>query len=614
MPNEYTKTSDYLDENYIPSIVYDPEVALHALQPDSVQELFTNPDYFKASIRFLRVVSIFLKILIDYWYDKQKWTYFKQWILTASIDKAESIRRQKRAYWLRQKLLELGPTFIKIGQALSTRADLLKREYIDELSKLQDKVPPFSNEIVKATIEAEFGKPLEKIYKEFNESPLAAASLGQVHRAKLFSGEDVVVKIQRPHLIDIVNLDLAILKKVAIFCRKYLPFARDRNWPEIVDEFGKTVFEEIDYELEAKNATLMKKNCQDIEYVYIPEVFQDYITRRILTLEYKPGIKIDHIKTLDSHNIDREQISYNCLEVYLKQFLKDGIYHADPHPGNLAVDPATEQIIFYDFGMMGRIDSKTKVRMLSAFVNVVNRRADDLLKDFIALRIIDRNTRDLDKIRNVIQWTLDNYYDVPYEEVRFSDISDELADIMYAFPFRLPASFTYIIRALVTLEGLSIKLNPKIRFDQIAMPFARKYLSPSELYELFRRGHKPAIYKFIVDTIEEFLGIDIHSKLKPSKVQASGVDKEDMEMIRRQMINGFGVIGFGIIISIMFSALSMSIILLNNITATIIFISLMVITLPLYFAIMLAVLLSRPMRPKDLLKKHLEQKNKFEAY
>lgn len=614
MSDEYTKTSDYLDENYIPSIAYDPEVALQALQPDNIRELITNQYYFKASIRFLKVVLSFIKILIDYWYDKQKWTYFKQWIKTASIDKAESNRRAKRAQWLRKKLLKLGPTFIKIGQALSTRGDLLKREYIDELSRLQDKVPPFDFKIAKETIEKELGKPLNKLYKSVEPEPLAAASLGQVHRAKLFTGEEVVIKVQRQNLIEIVNLDLAILKKVAIFCRKYLPFAKDRNWPEIVDEFGKTIFEEIDYELEAKNAILMRQNCEEIEYVYIPAVFKKLVSRNVITLEYKPGIKIDNIKALDAHCIDREQLSHNCLEVYLKQFLRDGIYHADPHPGNLSVDPATEQIIFYDFGMIGRIDPKTKLRMLSAFINVVNRRADDLLKDFIALQIIDRNTKDLDKIRNVIQWTMDNYYDVAYEDVRFSEISDELADIMYAFPFRLPASFTYIVRALVTLEGLSIKLNPKIRFDQIAIPFARKYLTPSELYELFKRGHKPALYKFLIDTVEDFLGIDLHSRLKKQSAPPSGIDKEDIEIIRKQIINGFGVIGFGIIICITFSILSVSIAMINSTIASTIFISLMLITLPIYFAIMLAVLLSRPMRPKDLLKKHLEQKNKFESY
>lgn len=611
---EYNKISDYIDDNYVPSIVYDPEVSLHALKPERFTDIFVDKYYFKATLRFLQVLRSFLKIIIDYWYDKQKWTYFKQWIKTASIDKAESIRRTKRAVWLREKLLELGPTFIKIGQALSTRNDLLKREYILELSKLQDKVPAFSIDIVEQTIYDELGKTPQELYKRFYKTPLAAASLGQVHRAQLYSGEEVVVKVQRPDLIDVFNLDIAILKKVARFCRKVFPFARDRNWPEIVDEFGKTLFEEIDYVLEAKNARIFAKNFEDLPYIYIPAIFPDLISRKVLTMEYKPGIKIDNLKKLDACGIDREKLSHNCLEAYLKQFLNDGVYHADPHPGNIAVDKETGAIIFYDFGMIGRINHKTKLRLLSAFLNIVNGEANGLLKDMIALKMIDRNIAELDKLQNLIQWCLDNYYDVPYEEVRFEEITDELADIMYAFPFRLPASFTYIIRALVTLEGLSIRLNPRISFIEVAMPYVRKYLSTAEMFEIFKKTYTTEIYKKIRVKISDLFGIELGHNNKKSQNLNIRIDKEDMELLRRQMINGFGIIGFGIILSFMFSILSILVFMFHSWTLTLFFALMIIITLPIYFALMLAVLLSRPTRPKDLLRKHLEQKNKFDSF
>lgn len=611
---DYIKISEYIDEEYIPSIIYDPEVSLQALKPDRFSDILTDPYYFKAMIRFLKVFGIFLKILIDYWYDQQKWTYFKQWLKTASIDKAESLRRTKRAIWLREKLLELGPTFIKIGQALSTRADLLRREYIEELSKLQDRVPAFSLEVVEETIRKELGARPEELFHTFYKTPLAAASLGQVHRARLKTSEEVVVKIQRPDLIDVFNLDIAILKKVARFCRRFLRFARNRNWPEIVDEFGKTLFEEIDYVLEGKNACLFKINFRKFSEVYIPAVYKDFTTRRILTMEYKPGIKIDDLKTLDLEDIDRSRLSQIILEAYLKQLLNDGVYHADPHPGNLAVDRITHEVIFYDFGMVGRIDKRTKMRMLSAFLNVVYRRSDALLKDLIALKMIDRNTPELDKIRGLIQWCMDNYYDVPYEEVKFEEITDELADIMYAFPFRLPASFTYIVRALVTLEGLSIKLNPRIKFMEVAVPYVQKYLSVSEMLEMYRRMHASDIFKRLFDKVSDVFGIELNHRGSSLHNLNVKIDREDIELLRRQMINGFGVIGFGIIISFMLVIFSVLVVLIHNKIFTIGFILLVLFTLPVYFALMLAVLLNKPTRPKDLLRKHLEQKNKFNDF
>jgi predicted unusual protein kinase regulating ubiquinone biosynthesis (AarF/ABC1/UbiB family) len=608
---DYNKISDYLDDEYRPSIAYDPDVSLKALRPESVKELITNPYYLKAMIRFAQVFSVFARILLDYSYDKQKWTYLRAWIKFGSIEKAESIRRTKRALWLREKLLELGPTFIKIGQALSTRVDLLRKEYIDELSQLQDRVPPFDLEIVENTIEEELGLPAVQVFKYFNTTPLAAASLGQVHRATLKTGQDVVIKIQRPGLIDLFNLDTAILKKVARFCRKFLPFAKDRNWPEIVDEFGKTLFEEIDYVLEAKNAILFHEMFEDTPEIYIPEAFKEYTTRKILTLEYKPGIKIDRINVLDEYGIDREKLSYNCIEAYLKQFLQVGVYHADPHPGNLAVDPDTASIIFYDFGMVGRIDQKTKLRMISAFLNIVNRRSDALLKDLIALRMIDRNTADMEKIRGLIQWSLDNYYDVPYEEVRFEEVTDELADIMYVFPFRLPASFTYIVRAMVTLEGLSIRLNPKVNFMQIAVPYARRYVSKSEMFENMTMEDFKDYYYMLLDKISEVTGIQLYHKRSVYDKTQESIDKEDIELIRHQMINGFSVIGFGIILSFLFLVLAIVVVATQNIVLSIIFIAVILLILPFYLAVMLAVLLSKPTRPRDMLKKQLQQRNKI---
>lgn len=264
----------------------------------------------------------------------------------------KAARRRILAVWIRESFLDLGPTFIKVGQLFSTRADLFPTEYVEELSKLQDKVPAFSYDQVKAIIEADFGRPIHTLYHHFDAVPLAAASLGQVHKAQLFSGEEVVVKVQRPGLRRLFAIDLEILKDIARYFHNHPDWGRGRDWLGIYEECCRILYEEIDYLHEGRNADTFRRNFRQMNWVHIPRVYWRYVSPRALTLEYVPGIKISNYRALETARLDRSVLARLGAEAYLQQILNHGFFHADPHPGNLAVTP-TGSLIFYDFGMMG---------------------------------------------------------------------------------------------------------------------------------------------------------------------------------------------------------------------------------------------------------------------
>ncbi|MDJ0729106.1 MAG: AarF/UbiB family protein, partial [Crocosphaera sp.] len=265
-----------------------------------------------------------------------------------------SKQRQKRARWLVKNLLQLGPTFIKIGQSLSTRADLIPLEYIQELSQLQDNVPPFSTEEAIAVIETELGQPIYELFDDFETEPLASASLGQVHRAKLDTGKEVVVKVQRPGLERIFNLDFEVVHRLIRILTRYFQSFKKYNLEAIYEEFFELLFQEIDYIHEGKNAERFRNNFRGYSQILVPKIYWKYSTKKILTLEYLPGIKVDDRAALEANNINLDNIIQLGICSYLKQLLIDGFFQSDPHPGNMAVSQRGE-LIFYDFGTMAEV-------------------------------------------------------------------------------------------------------------------------------------------------------------------------------------------------------------------------------------------------------------------
>jgi predicted unusual protein kinase regulating ubiquinone biosynthesis (AarF/ABC1/UbiB family) len=384
-------------------------------------------------------------------------------------------RLEKQAVWLSRSLISLGPTFIKIGQALGTRADLLPLAYVKELATLQDQVPAFSTAEAFARIAAELGRSLQECYAEIDSEPVASASLGQVYRARLFSGEEVAVKVQRPDLEEIVSFDVAILYRLVKLTNRFFPRANENaDWEGMLREFHLTVFEEMDYVKEGRNADRFRYNFRTWRVVRVPKIYWSHTSRRVLTLEFMRGTKVTDIEGLRARRLDAVKVNRLLVRTYLKQLLEDGFFHADPHPGNLlALDSG--HLAFFDFGMVGRITPKLQSQMIDAFFHVVARDVHGLGQDIINLNFLKPGV-DPETIRPVVERLFKVYLNLKLGEVKFKELTYDLAEVVYEYPFRLPANFTYVMRALMTLEGIGIVTDPEFSFFKTAKPYAKEFM------------------------------------------------------------------------------------------------------------------------------------------
>jgi predicted unusual protein kinase regulating ubiquinone biosynthesis (AarF/ABC1/UbiB family) len=441
-----------------------------------------NREKYSRNRRFIDIWAFVLTWLTWLWIDSKEWSYGQGGI----TEEKKNIRRRKQAAWVRETFLELGPTFIKLGQLFSTRADLFPIEYVEELSKLQDKVPAFSYEQAEAIVKEDLGKKVEELYRNFDPIPLAAASLGQVHKAQLKTGEEVVIKVQRPGLKKLFEIDLAILKGIARYFQNHPKWGRGRDWLGIYEECCRILWLEIDYLNEGRNADTFRRNFRGYDWVMVPRVYWRYTAPRVLTLEYLPGIKISHYEALEASGLDRKVLARLGAKAYLHQLLGNGFFHADPHPGNIAVSP-DGALIFYDFGMMGQITTNLREKLMQTLYGIASKDADRVVASLIDLGALVP-TGDMGPVRRSIQYMLDNFMDKPFEEQSVSAISDDLYEIAYDQPFRFPATFTFVMRAFSTLEGVGKGLDPEFNFMEVAQPFAMQLMSnvnPQETGTLF---------------------------------------------------------------------------------------------------------------------------------
>lgn len=429
-----------------------------------------NRQRYSRARRTVDIWSFVLRLLGARWLYGKRWSY--RGVVTP--DK-QALRRRKQAIWIRETLLELGPTFIKVGQLFSTRADLFPTEYVEELSKLQDRVPAFDYEQVEAIIQTDLGKPIPELFLSFDPIPLAAASLGQVHRAQLHSGEEVVVKVQRPGLQQLFEIDLSILKGIAHYFQNHPDWGPGRDWLGIYEECCRILWEEIDYLNEGRNADTFRRNFRGQDWVEVPRVYWRYASPRVLTLEYMPGIKISHYDAIEASGLDRKRLAQLGAQAYLHQLLNDGFFHADPHPGNIAVSPSGS-LIFYDFGMMGQVQAVTRERLMITFMGVAQRDANLVVASLVDLGALVE-VDDMGPVRRSIQYILDNFMDQPFEEQSVTAIGDDLYAIAYDQPFRFPATFTFVMRAFSTLEGVGKGLDPDFNFMEAAKPFASQLMA-----------------------------------------------------------------------------------------------------------------------------------------
>ncbi|KAB2094282.1 hypothetical protein ES319_A02G146600v1 [Gossypium barbadense] len=449
--------------------------------------------------RTLEIWGFVLTFVFKAWLNNQKFSY-----QGGMTEEKKVLRRKALAKWLKESILRLGPTFIKIGQQFSTRVDILAQEYVDQLSELQDQVPPFPSETAVSIVEEELGAPVGVIFDRFDYEPIAAASLGQVHRAKL-KGQEVVVKVQRPGLKSLFDIDLKNLRVIAEYLQKIDPKSdgAKRDWVAIYDECASVLYQEIDYTKEAANAELFASNFKDMDYVKVPSIYWEYTTPQVLTMEYVPGIKINKIQALDQLGVDRKRLGRYAVESYLEQILSHGFFHADPHPGNIAVDDFNGgRLIFYDFGMMGSISSNIREGLLEAFYGIYEKDPDKVLQAMIQMGVLVP-TGDMTAVRRTAQFFLNSFEErlgaqrrerelataelgfkkpltkeekIAKKKERLAAIGEDLLAIAADQPFRFPATFTFVVRSFSVLDGIGKGLDPRFDITEIAKPYALELL------------------------------------------------------------------------------------------------------------------------------------------
>ncbi|MGB3691392.1 MAG: AarF/ABC1/UbiB kinase family protein [Spirulinaceae cyanobacterium] len=415
--------------------------------------------------RAVAIVAPFLSFGIKLWLDK----------ITGQVAK----KRQKRAIRLREVITSLGPTYIKIGQALSTRPDLLPPTYLEELVKLQDQLPPFPNEVAFQLIEEELGKHPHEIFEQLSPDPVAAASLGQVYKGKLKTGEDVAVKVQRPDLIERVALDIYLMRNLAEWAQNNIKRVRS-DLVGITDELAARIYEELDYSLEGRNAEHFAELYDYLPEIYIPQIYWDYTAKRVLTMEWIVGTKLTNLEAIQAQGIDAAYLVEVGVECSLRQLLEHGFFHADPHPGNLLATP-DGKLAYLDFGMMSTIKPHQRYGLIEAVVHLVNRDFESLARDYVNLEFLTPDT-DLRPIVPALAGVFNNALGASVAELNFKSITDQMSDVMYEFPFRVPAYYALIIRSMVTLEGIAINIDPNFKVLSKAYPYIAKRLltDPSE--------------------------------------------------------------------------------------------------------------------------------------
>jgi len=391
----------------------------------------------------------------------------------------------KRAIQLREILTSLGPTFIKVGQALSTRPDLIRKDFLDELIKLQDQLPPFDNAIAYQIIETQLNASVSEIYSELSPTPVAAASLGQVYRGRLYSGEEVAVKVQRPNLRPVITLDLYLMRWAAGWLSPWLPLNLGHDLSLIVDEFGTKLFEEIDYINEGRNAEKFASNFRNHPQVKIPAIYWSYTNTRVLTLEWINGFKLTDTKNIRGVGLDPEAIIQIGVTSGLQQLLEHGFFHADPHPGNLFAMP-DGRMAYIDFGMMDQLEETTKETLVDALVHVVNKDYNEFAEDLVNLGFLTPETN-IAPIVPALEAVLGNAIGKNVKDFNFKTITDEFSELMYEYPFRVPAKFALIIRSLVTQEGIALSLNPNFKIVEVAYPYVARRLLTGDSPGLQRR-------------------------------------------------------------------------------------------------------------------------------
>ena len=466
-------------------------------------------------ILFPRLIYLSLTIL-----------FFLIRLIFQGSSKEPKVQRSLSKY-LFDVITDLGPCYIKLGQALSTRPDLVRQDWLTELTNLQDNLPPFEHNIALKIIEKDLGQPANELFADFPNKPIASASLGQVYKALTKDNKFVAVKVQRPNLEFIIKRDIVILKILANIFSPFLPLNIGVGIGEIIDEFGRALFEEIDYLKEAKNAekflNLFKKN----KNVFIPKVEKSYSSKRVITTSWIDGVKLKDRKEIEKNDLIPSSFIRTGVISGLQQLFEHGYFHADPHPGNMFAlnsgDEKNGHIAYVDFGMMDSISDQDRLTLIKAIVHLINNEFYLLAKDFQKLGFLSEQ-QDLNLIVNPLKEVLGGSLGEEVGNFNFKKITDKFSKLMYSYPFRVPSRFALIIRAVVSQEGLALRLDPEFKIIRIAYPYIAKKLltdDSDEIVNILLQVIFDKEGKIQVEKLESLLNIlfkdsiDINSDLIP---------------------------------------------------------------------------------------------------
>ena len=447
MNEDYT---DFIEASGL--LKYDPEIISKIYQK--------NPSrLFKRLWQTL--IPIFLYIISVGW-DK----------LTGQLKKESKARF--RAKQLTNLLVELGPAFVKAGQALSTRPDIIPVILLEELSELQDQLPGFDGNKAMELIEEDLNKKIDEIFLTIDKDPISAASLGQVHKAVLKNKEIVAVKVQRPGLREQITLDLYIVRNIANWLKNNIGFIRS-DLVALIDELGKRVFEEMDYLNEAENAEKFRNLHLHNSKIAVPKIYKETTSRRVLTMEWIDGTKLTNLEGVKNLGIDPDEMIEIGVQCSLEQLLEHGFFHADPHPGNLLA-LKDGRLCYLDFGMMSEVSRSSRSGLIQAVVHLVNKNFDKLSQDFVKLGFLSKEVN-LEPIVPAFQDVFVNAVELGVSKMDFKSVTDDMSGVMYKFPFQLPPYYALIIRSLLTLEGIALSVDPDFKILGAAYPyFARRLM------------------------------------------------------------------------------------------------------------------------------------------
>jgi len=399
-------------------------------------------------------------------------------ILFQGNSKNKNVQKNLSKY-LFDVITDLGPCFIKLGQALSTRPDLVRQDWLTELTNLQDNLPAFDHKIALKIIEEELGSPPNELFDEFPESPIASASLGQVYKTKTKNNTYVAVKVQRPNLYFLIRRDIVILRFLATFFSPFLPLNIGVGIGEIIDEFGKALFNEIDYEKEGKNALKFANLFKNNPNVFIPKLEKQFSSKRIITTSWIDGVKLKDRSLLEENNLVPSSFIKTCVISGLQQLFEYGYFHADPHPGNMFAlkggNANIGNLAYVDFGMMDTISNSDRITLIKAIVHIINDEYYLLAKDFQKLGFLTKE-QDLHKLVEPLKEVLGGSLSAEVGNFNLKNVTDKFSKLMYSYPFRVPSRFALIIRAVVSQEGLALRLDPEFKILKIAYPYIAKKL------------------------------------------------------------------------------------------------------------------------------------------